>query len=88
VERRDVLVAEGGQQLGFPFKPGQPALVSSHFLRKHLDGDIPIQPLVAGPVDHPHPTRTDFLDDAVVAKRATDEVLHFLGSSAAMLSQF
>ncbi len=47
-------------------------------LWQHLDGHIPTQSLIVCSVDHTHPTRADYLDDAVVAEGLTDEVWHFL----------
>ena len=40
-----------------------------------------------GSINLTHPTSADLLDDAVMPEGATDEVLHFLGSYPAMLSQ-
>jgi hypothetical protein len=83
VNGHDVGMVECRHCLGFALKPSQPIKVGSHFLWQHFDRDIPIEALIAGAVHLPHPALADLLDDAVVPKGATDEVLHCWGSQPA-----
>jgi hypothetical protein len=53
-----------------------PRWVFGEVFGQHLDGNVPIQPLVLRPVHLTHPSLADLFDDAVVTKGATDEILH------------
>ncbi len=66
-------------RFGLAFETGKPIGVLRHRLGQHLDRHIAIELLVVGAVDLPHPALADFFDDAIVAERATDEVLHCPG---------
>ena len=64
---RDVLVVQGGDDVGFAFKPGDPLGVRCKLRREDLDGDVPVEPSVAGPIDLAHGAGTQRRDDLVLA---------------------
>jgi hypothetical protein len=72
VKSGDILVTEGGEELGFSLESGQSIRILCHRLGQHLDRHIPIQSLVVRSVDHPHPALANLLDDAVVPEGGAD----------------
>ena len=76
VDGEDIRMIEPGDRLGLSLEARDAFRVLSDRCRQHLDRHVPIEPLVARPVDLAHPTLADLLDDAVVAEGATDEVSH------------
>jgi len=80
VDREDIWMVEFRYSFCLALETSEAVGVGSHLLQQYLDRHITVEPLVACAVDHPHPARADLLDDAVVAKRATDEVSHCSGS--------
>ena len=83
VERGDVRVIQLSQEPGLPLEAVQALAVLGEGFREHLDGHVPAQLGVAGSVDLPHPTRTDGLDDLVLAELGTWGEGHgqFVGTS-------
>jgi hypothetical protein len=80
VQGGNVLMAQRSEQLGFPLKPSKSLGILCYRFRQHLHRYAPIEVLIMCPIDLTHPTLADFLDDAVVAKGATNEVSHCQGS--------
>ena len=76
VDGEDVRVVELGHRLGLALEAGEPLRVLRHLLGQHLDGHIPLEPLVLSPVHHAHSAGADLLDDAVVAECLTNKVCH------------
>jgi len=74
MEGRDVLVAEGGQQLGLSLEASKPLLILRHALRQHLDRHISIEALVTCSINHTHPTLAELGGDAVVAEGGADHL--------------
>ncbi|MEE8138790.1 MAG: hypothetical protein V3T81_07985 [Thermoanaerobaculia bacterium] len=70
VDRGDVGMVQGGQELGFPLEASQSLGVLRQPLRQGLDRHLPVEPRVPGPVDHAHPPCPDLLEDLVVGDRA------------------
>ena len=64
---RDVLVVQGGENMGFAFKTGEPLGVRCKLWREDLDGDVPVEPSVAGTIDLAHSPGTQRPDDLVLA---------------------
>jgi hypothetical protein len=65
VNRGDIRMVQRGQELGFAFEPGSTAIVPRKFLGQRLDGDVPPEPAVAGPVHLAHPALADRGEDIV-----------------------
>ena len=65
VNREDVGVRQGGYCLGFSLEAGQAIGILGQVCRQHLDGDLPIEPLVPRSIDLAHPTRTQRRQDLV-----------------------
>jgi hypothetical protein len=59
VDGGDARVAEGGEGAGLPLEAGDAVLVLEELFRQDLDGDVPLELRVAGPVDLPHPPRAE-----------------------------
>jgi len=60
------------QQLGPPFKPGQPFWIAAEYVWQHFDGHLAVETGVFGPLDLSHATYTELLDDPVVRERGAD----------------
>ena len=58
-------------RLGFTIKTLNRFLVGQASGENHLDGDLPVETLLPGPVDHTHPTATDLFEQFVIAERVT-----------------
>jgi len=70
VQRGDVRMIQGSEQPGLVFEPGDPVFVLGELLGKNLDGDVAAELRILGPIDFPHPARTDLLEDFVDADTA------------------
>src|SRR5262245_61044368 len=71
MDRYDVRVGESGSGLGFPGEAGPDVILEGELGRQHLDGDAPLESLVARPIDHTHATPTDLAFERVhVAQRS------------------
>ncbi len=66
VDRGDVGVVEGGEQLGLALEAGQPLGVAGERVGEDLDGDLAVEGRVEGLPDHAHAALADLLDQAVV----------------------
>ena len=62
---RDVLVVQGGDNMGFAFKTGDPLGVRCKLWREDLDGDVPVEPSVAGTIDLAHSAASKRYEDFV-----------------------
>jgi len=76
MDGKDVWMIQLGNSLCLSLETCETIGILSHSLMKHLNRNVPIQPLVVGAVHHPHPAGADLLDDAVVAEGATDHFCH------------
>jgi hypothetical protein len=47
-------------------------LINYEASRENFYRDIAVEVLVVGAINHPHPTRTDFLDNTAVAQSLAD----------------
>jgi len=73
VDGEDVWMIQLGDSLCFALETCETIGVLSQSLMEHLDCHVPVEPLVVGAVDHPHPAGTDLFDDAVVAECGADQ---------------
>ena len=76
----DVRVIQGGCRFGLALKSGYCLRVFSGMVCKEPQGNEAIEFDVLCLVDDTHPTTTEFLDDAVVRNRATEDgqgIRHF-----------
>ena len=67
MNRRDVGMVQRGEQVGFALQPRRPFRITDQGLREDLDGDIPFELRIGGPVDLSHPARADAVADDVRA---------------------
>lgn len=65
---QDVGVIERSRSFGFDFKSGQSIGVGGDKFGQNLDGDVAVQPRVAGPVDLAHTTRTQWRENLILPK--------------------
>ena len=72
----DVGVVEGGQGLGLPLEALQPLALRGQLHRQDLEGHVPLQPRIAGPVDLPHPPGPEGCQDFVGAKACSRRQRH------------
>ena len=68
VDLRDVRVVERGQQLGLPLEPGQPIGIGGEDVPEQLEGDVAVQPRVAGAIHFAHPARAEDAGDLEVPR--------------------
>ena len=68
IERGDVRVVDLSEESGFSLESFQSIFVSCEFFGKHFDSDVTSESCIAGSVDFSHSTRTDSLDDFVLAE--------------------
>jgi hypothetical protein len=61
-------VIEEGEDLRFPLESREALDVEDKRLRDHLEGDVAIQPGVAGAIHFPHPAGPDGILNLVVAE--------------------
>ncbi len=66
VDRCDVGVVEGGEELGLAFEARQPLGVGGEGLGEDLDGDLAVEGRVEGFPDDAHAALADLADQAVV----------------------
>ena len=65
VDSQDIGMRQSRDGLGLAFEPRQPVGVGRHRLRQDLDGDVPIELAVPGPVHLAHPARAQRGEDLV-----------------------
>ena len=72
VDRRDVRMIQGSQQLGFAFEPGQPVCVPGERIGEGLDRDLAPEARVSRLPDLAHSAfakfRADFIEDNPCAR--------------------
>ena len=68
VDLCDVRVVERGQQLGLPLEPGQPIGIGGEDVPEQLEGDVAVQPRVAGAIHFAHPARAEDAGDLEVPR--------------------
>ena len=69
VDGDDVRVAEGGDGLGLALEQGAAGRVVGDALGQDLDGDVAVEPEVAGPPDDAHAALAELVDQEIVGKR-------------------
>ena len=67
VDRHDPGVVERGDGLGLVLEPADLLLAGELGVADHLQGDVPVQGDLAGPVDHAHPAPAEDADQLVIA---------------------
>ncbi len=68
IERGDVLVIDLGEESGFSLESFQSVFVSCELLGKNFDSDVSSEFGITGSIDFTHATRTNGLDDFVLAE--------------------
>jgi len=68
VDRNDVRVLEQGDRLGFRPKTFQRPTIREPAEKDHLDGDDPVEALLAGPIHDSHAAPVDFGEKFVIRK--------------------
>ena len=69
VERADVRMREPGDDTRFPFQPLAAVRVGGELSGQHLDGHLPVEPRVSGPVDLAHPAGSQGPDNLEAPRR-------------------
>ena len=72
VNRADVRMAQGGQNLRLPLKPRQPVRITGQELGQDFQSHIPVQPGIGGSIDLTHSAFTELLGDSVVSEGSSD----------------
>jgi len=72
VDGNDVGMAEGGGGTGLLLETAQAVLIMGESRLEYLEGDVPLQPLVAGAVYFPHPSRAYLLQNSIVTQYFTN----------------
>ena len=65
VHGRDAGVVQGGEGAGLALEAGDAVLVLEELLRQDLDGDVPLELRIAGPIDLSHAPGTERGEDLV-----------------------
>ena len=73
VDRGDVRVVEGGEEVGLALEAPQALFVLRHLGRQHLDRDVPVEVRVGGAVDLAHPPGPESRGDLVVRQGLSDQ---------------
>ena len=84
VDRRDVRMIERRERLGLALEPGDAVAIGGKEMRQRFDGDVAIEPRVAGAIDLAHATRSQQSPDFVRAEPCTGCECHiafFISSS-------
>lgn len=75
VNRKNVRMIQRRRSLRLQPQPRDRTRIAARLFRQNLDGHIAIQPSIARPIHHTHPTLTDRLNDLVNTEpRASCEV--------------
>ncbi len=77
VEMRDPRVIECGENLRLALEPVEPLAITREFVRKHFDRDFAPELGIASPIDLPHATRAERLDNFVVKQAAAGFENHY-----------
>jgi hypothetical protein len=70
----DVGMLDAGQRLGLALEAREAFRVSRHRLREDLDGDVAVEPFIAGAVHLAHATRADEIRQPVVPEESAPHV--------------
>ena len=73
VDGRDVGMVQGREQVGLTSEALQALTVLGQFGGEHLDGHLPVQVEVGGPIHLAHPSRAERGGHAVVRERGADQ---------------
>ena len=77
VDVSDVRVAERGGGPCLADQPGARVLVLHQIAGEDLQGEVPVQTCVVGPVHLAHPARAEQADDAVMRNRLFEKLVHW-----------
>src|SRR5687767_11419860 len=70
MEREDVGMRQRGDGLGFTIEARAPLGIARDRLRQNLDGDVAIEPRIAGAIDLAHATRAKRAENFVATEPA------------------
>jgi hypothetical protein len=63
IDRGDIRMIEGGEHLRFAFEPGEAVRIVGDRRQENLDGDVTIEPRVAGAIHRAHSAFTECCED-------------------------
>jgi hypothetical protein len=93
VDGADVRMIQGGCGLRFPFEAGQCLRIARNFLRQEFQRHQAMKPRVLRLVHDTHSTTAEFLDDAIIGYRLTNERIgaghpeHILGCAGNQVNE-
>jgi hypothetical protein len=73
MDRGDIGVVQPGKETRLFTKALTGSLIVESTRRKNFDSYFTVEVFIMGTINHAHSTRTDFLDDAVVAQCFADQ---------------
>ena len=76
---RDVRMIECGERSGFTLEAREPVRIGAEGLREDLDGDGPVEPGIARPIDLAHAAGANWCGDLVRAERRANGETHRVG---------
>ena len=68
VDRCDIRMVQGGEQVRLALEPGQALLVGGEVLGQDLDGNVALQVRITGPIHLTHAARTERFKDLVMTE--------------------